>query len=236
VCLLALMTVAAQCSENEEAMADIIAQNIANTAIAMESTIFPETEEPTEEPEPIEEPEHTEVSLNDELNDVTDFNTGQVASNPGPGLDLSEIILSVDRESGLVTFRAITPDVEDGEAFLTANPYWGLIVAGDGDPEGTPPLPGLDIYGMGQWHVGCFAYTGAFQCELWIREGSEFVLGGEAFPGSFMDGAWTFTFPEGYPPPGHRLGVAVLDPFYSDILGLEDGVPKIEFGEFNLQY
>ncbi len=236
LCLLALMTVAAQCSEQEEAIADIAGNIIADAAMTMESTIFPEeTEELTEEP--TEEPEATEVGFADDSEDVFNPMNGQLANNYWGGVDLTGISLRVvDPDSGLVEFRASFDEVEDHESELAANPYWGLIVAGDGDPDGTPPLPGLDLFGLGQYHVGCFWNGQALECQLWIREGSQFVEGTEPFPAIYIDGDVTFTFPEGYPRQGDRLGVAVIDPYSADTLGLEDLECEIDFGELKVDW
>jgi hypothetical protein len=111
-----------------------------------------------------------------------------------------------------------------------------LIIAGDGDPEGTPALPGLNVFGMGQWHIGCFTYTGEFNCELWVRQGSQFVQEGDALDGEFVDGMWTITSPVGFPKPGDRIGIAVVDPYYFDTLGLEDWTPTIETGLLQIEY
>ena len=214
--LLALMTVAAQCSENEQAMGELIAPQIADTAIALEPTLFPEeTATPTSTPEP------PEVSFADELNDVMIYGSGQLASNWAPGMDLSEVILRVDPVSGLVEFKASFPEVEDPQEFLSSNPYFALIIAGDGDPEGTMPLTGRGFFGMGQWHIGCFPAAGMLECQLWVREGSEFMQQGDEFSADFIDGYWSFSFPDGYPPSGDYLGFVAQDAHTYDILGID---------------
>jgi hypothetical protein len=218
LCLLTLSTVAAQCSEEDQAVADIAGNIIADAAMTMESTIFPEaTATPTQTPEP----EPSEVGFADELNDVMDFNTKQLASSWSPGMDLSEVILRVDPASGLVEFRAFFPEIEDPQEFLASNPYFMLIIAGDGDPEGTPPVADRGFFGMGQWHIGCFPGGVALDCKLWVRDGDSFIEVGESFNANFMDGYWSFYFPEEYPPSEDYLGVVALDSFSYDILGID---------------
>lgn len=214
--LVALMTVAAQCSENEQAIADIAGGIIADAAMTMESTVFPEaTSTPTATPKP------PEVSFADELNDVMGYGTGQLASNWAPGMDLHDVILRVDPVSGLVEFRAFFPEIEDPQAFLSSNPYFALIIAGDGDPEGTPPLMGRGFFGLGQWHIGCFPDTMALSCELWVRDGNNFAQQGDSFAADFIEGSWLFFFPPGFPPSGDNLGVVSQDPHTYDVLGVD---------------
>lgn len=232
ICLLGLMTVAAQCSEDEELAGQLIANAVANTAIALEPTIFPvETEEATEEPKEVK------VGFLDEIGDVFIPANGQLASNYWGGVDLTGVSFQVvDPSSGLVEFRASFDEVEDHAAELAANPYWGLIVAGDGDPEGTQPIAGLDLYGLGQWHVGCFFNGEGLDCELWIREDGQFTQEGDVFPAVYLDGDVVFTFPQGYPRPGDLLGVAVVDPYSADTLGLEDNICQLEVIELLTSY
>jgi hypothetical protein len=233
LCLFTLATVAAQCSEEVSLADEIAANSAADTAIAMEETIFPEaTATPTQTPEP----EPTEVVVTDEADDVNSLTSGNPASGWGAGLDIYSVAMGVDPDSGRLVYRVSTPGVEDSVDFILSNPNWGLIIAGDGDPEGTPALPGLDVFGMGQWHIGCFAYTGEFTCELWVRQGSQFVQEGESFGGQFVDGAWTIVSPMGFPKPGDRIGVAVVDPYYVDTVGLENWVPRIETGLLQIEY
>ena len=242
LCLLALLTAAACTPEavnvsapNENSQQNQGSDLNEGSDLSGESEQNDESEN-SEEPEVIDEPEPTELVFNDEVDDVRSLISGNPASDWGPGLDIYSVAMGVDPESGRMVYRVSTPGIEDPTAFVGANPNWGLIIAGDGDPEGTPALPGMEIFGMGQWHLGCFTYTGEFNCELWIRQNGQFVQEGEAFGGEFVDGAWTITSPMGFPRPGDRIGVAVVDPYYFDTLGLEEWQPTIVIDQLEIEY
>ena len=225
LCLLALATMAAQCSEEEQLAGQLAANAAAETAMALELTLFPEeTATPTLTPKP----EPTEFSFTDELDDVRSLMSGELTDGWGPGLDIGGVVISLDPATGDVVFKLSLPGVEDFDAFIQSNPNWGFIIAGDGDPEGTPAVPGLEMFGMGQWHIGCFAYTGELTCELFDRGGNQFQQRGESFGGAWVFGEWVSVFPEDVPRAGDRLGFAVVDPFYFDTLGLENWVPQLE--------
>jgi hypothetical protein len=115
LCLIALTTVAAQCSEEVSLADEIAANSAADTAIAMELTVFPEaTATPTQTPEP----EPTEVVVTDELNDVSMLASGNPASDWGSGLDLYSVSMGVDPDSGRLVYRISIPDIEDSVDFI----------------------------------------------------------------------------------------------------------------------
>lgn len=233
LCIFTLATIAAQCAEPTD-LADLIAADAAaETAMALELTLFPEeTATPTLTPKP----EPIEIVITDETNDVFSLISGDPADGWGAGLDIYSVAMGVDPETQRLVYRVSTSGIEDSEEFIQLNPNWGLIIVGDGDPEGTPALPGLDIFGMGEYHIGCFTYTGEFTCALWVREGNQFLQRGEEFGGVWVDGEWIIVSPIGFPREGDRIGFAVVDPYYFDTVGLEDWEATIDIGQLQLQY
>jgi len=93
---------------------------------------------PPEDPATDEESGPTEVTFTDELDDVRSLMSGDLTEGWGPGLDIGGVVISLDPATGDVVFKLSLPGVEDFDAFIQSNPNWGFIIAGDGDPEGTP--------------------------------------------------------------------------------------------------
>lgn len=242
LCLLAVLTAAWLCGEPEDEFTqdenpDVdAAPELYSEPVQVDADDLGEGDVPPDDLPITEEPEPTELVFTDDFNDVLSLFSGEVISGWGPGLDLGGVVISVDPASGDVVYKISTPGLEDSVAFIESNPNWGLIIAGDGDPEGTPALPGLDMYGMGQWHIGCFTLTGQLSCELWVRQGNQFVQEGEAFAAEFVEGAWNIFSPAGFPRPGDRLGFVVVDPYYYDTMGLEDWEPTLGIGQLKPQY
>jgi len=227
LCLAVLATSAAQCGTAEHEGEQLDENAIADAAIALEPTIFPEA---TEEPTPTAtatatatqtpEPAPVEIVLDDMRNDVLDYSSRQPASSWSPGLDLLNVRIVYNPKTELMELFVST-DAEDMQGLLD-NPYWELIIIGDSNPEGTVPIPGRGYYGIGEWWAACWAEYDRLSYEFYIREGNDFVQQGETLNAEFINGMIHLVLPEKFPRPDDYLGIAVQDAFQFEYLEPDD--------------
>lgn len=254
LCLLAVTTIAAECSEEELEQGIEIAEEVMGIdeeegESITESMVEPpadssdETElespeesqqevpvEPTEKVtgEEPDEPEPMEVGCADEINDVMDVN-GNSVSSWSPGLDINDILVWYDSEVEKLYFDLSTDaqTVED-----INNPYYAAWIGIDANPEGTASIAGRGVFGAGTAWVACYHPVGedpdnAVLCEHWTLEGSDFMLQDE-YPGTFQDGHIVTWITQTYDPYGIRVGFSTQNELHQDTYGVNMETFQIE--------